>query len=379
MEINQTVAFKLVFVVFTLIISWVGFFDDIALNYTNDSLKDAAVIYGSARLINATISVLQSAEVSAVVASISIGEILDPLNDLIERFSGVMLWGLSSLALQKILITIFSSYPVKLLLTILSFGMIVNLLLKKTDLNKQNHSNGTKVDGLLDKYSNKLELMRLNFWKYFLLIIAFKFSLAFIALMTAGISIMFTEDKMAKHNETMSVFSDTVSINVDNFAIDEEALQVSIDTEKENKKQLLNLKEEEESKLENIKIKLKELDNRSLFKKLLRREKSSSALQVEAQLLTSKRQIKNLSQKIEISEEKLSCAEKKLNDKECSNLITAIKARISTDYISQLQNDFKNIISSVINLLVLIILKTIILPILFLTILVYFTKRLLKV
>ena len=44
-----------------------------------------------------------------------------------------------------------------------------------------------------------------------------------------------------------------------------------------------------------------------------------------------------------------------------------------------IKNDFKNIISSVINLLVLIILKTIILPILFLTILVYFTKRLLKV
>ena len=86
-----------------------------------------------------------------VWASVSIGETLDPLNDLIERFSGVMLWGLSSLALQKILITIFSSYPVKILLTILSFGMIINLLLSKLEPDQTNYSNGTNTEEALEK------------------------------------------------------------------------------------------------------------------------------------------------------------------------------------------------------------------------------------
>ena len=62
MKLNQIVTLKIIFVIFIVLIIWIGFFDKIALNYTNNSLKDAAVIYASARLINAVISVLQSTD-----------------------------------------------------------------------------------------------------------------------------------------------------------------------------------------------------------------------------------------------------------------------------------------------------------------------------
>jgi len=367
----------MIFVIFIIIIIWTGFFDNIALNYTNKSLKDAAVVYGSARLINSLISVLQSTDISMVFASVSIGEILDPLNDLIERFSSVMMWGLSSLALQKILITIFSSYPVKLLLTVLSFGMIAHLLLSKSDSEQKNNSEETNPESILNNFSNKTEIMRYNFWKYFLLVIAFKFSLAVMSLMTAGIGIMFTEDKIAKNNEQMQLFSNTLALTSNNFNVDD--LQISLNAEKENIKRLIKLKEKKEKNLEDITSKKNELDNRSRWQKIWRSEKNSSVLQVETEELSLERKITNLKHKIEISKGKLSCAEKKLDGKDCLNILTKVKEVISLESFSKINDDFKKVIDSVINLLVLIILNTIILPILFLTLIIYFTKKILKV
>ena len=39
----------------------------------------------------------------------TIGEVLDPLNDMIERFSTVMTWVLASLAAQKVLLLLASA------------------------------------------------------------------------------------------------------------------------------------------------------------------------------------------------------------------------------------------------------------------------------
>ena len=101
-----------------LIVSWWGAVDNLAAYVNGESIKDAAIIYGVARSINGVISLIQSAEISAIVGSVRPGELLDPMNDLIERFSSVMAWSLSSLVLQKVLLSVFSSYSFKVIFTI---------------------------------------------------------------------------------------------------------------------------------------------------------------------------------------------------------------------------------------------------------------------
>jgi len=59
-----------------------------------ENLARAAALFATARALNAAISVAQSAEVSAgvgVQGTVSPGQALDPVNDLVERFSSVML------------------------------------------------------------------------------------------------------------------------------------------------------------------------------------------------------------------------------------------------------------------------------------------------
>ena len=81
-------------------------------DYTDEALRNAALTYATARGINAIVSMIQSSEVEAgvgvVSGSITVGELLDPLNDMIERFSTVMTWVLASLAAQKVLLLIAS-------------------------------------------------------------------------------------------------------------------------------------------------------------------------------------------------------------------------------------------------------------------------------
>lgn len=89
------------------VVAWLGLFDraERALLPTTPAqagqerleanLTRAAALFGTARALNAVISVLQSTEVTGgvVVAqgTVSPGQALDPLNDLVERFSSVML------------------------------------------------------------------------------------------------------------------------------------------------------------------------------------------------------------------------------------------------------------------------------------------------
>jgi hypothetical protein len=101
-------------------LAWLGVLDNFSSDNINHSMSNAGLIYGTARGINALVSLLQGTELNFVILTISIGEALDPLNDLIERFSQIILFALGSLALQKILLALVSHTLFNVLLTIVA-------------------------------------------------------------------------------------------------------------------------------------------------------------------------------------------------------------------------------------------------------------------
>ncbi|UCG79125.1 MAG: hypothetical protein JSV21_04665 [Nitrospirota bacterium] len=82
--------------------------DDAAEEHTSAALKRALIAYGSARVTNAFISMLQETEISAqpggLGVTVAFFQLLDPLNDLVERFSSIMLLVIISLGIQSFLI-----------------------------------------------------------------------------------------------------------------------------------------------------------------------------------------------------------------------------------------------------------------------------------
>ena len=94
-----------IFIILTVGLSSARVLDDYVDDYTTNSIKNAALTYATARGINALVSMMQSSEVQAgvgiVSGSMTIGELLDPINDMIERFSTIMTWVLASLGGAK--------------------------------------------------------------------------------------------------------------------------------------------------------------------------------------------------------------------------------------------------------------------------------------
>lgn len=75
--------------------------------YYDGAVKKALATYAIARMLNAAISAVQGTELAVSPAGmglrLSVGEVLDPINDLIERFSWVMLLSTVSLGIQSVL------------------------------------------------------------------------------------------------------------------------------------------------------------------------------------------------------------------------------------------------------------------------------------
>lgn len=84
--------------------------DAMAVESVDEAFDRALVAFALARVTNAAISFLQDTEVEitplGVGVTLAVGEVLDPVNDLVERFSWVMLVSLTALGIQKVLLEV---------------------------------------------------------------------------------------------------------------------------------------------------------------------------------------------------------------------------------------------------------------------------------
>jgi len=84
--------------------------DAAAVASVDASFDRALVAFALARVTNAAISFLQETEVEitplGVGVTLAVGQVLDPVNDLVERFSWVMLLSLTALGIQKVLLEV---------------------------------------------------------------------------------------------------------------------------------------------------------------------------------------------------------------------------------------------------------------------------------
>lgn len=85
----------------------IPYLDNSSDSYFKDAISKAGVAYASTRGVNALISMIQNSQLqlepAGVGFSLAIGEVLDPINDMTERLSNVLVLAITSLGLQKLL------------------------------------------------------------------------------------------------------------------------------------------------------------------------------------------------------------------------------------------------------------------------------------
>jgi hypothetical protein len=88
----------------------------------------AFITFALARTLNGVISAVQGTELALQPAGVGVtltpGEVLDPVNDLIERFSWIMLGATISLGVQQVLLDVGQWWGVRLLVALLAVGWL---------------------------------------------------------------------------------------------------------------------------------------------------------------------------------------------------------------------------------------------------------------
>ncbi len=112
-----------------VVLAFTGVVDRPSEAIAADSLKRALVTFAAARALNGAISAAQGTELALEPAGVgvvlSVGQVLDPINDLVERFSSVMLVAASSIGLQNILLRISSTVGFDIALFVVALWLML--------------------------------------------------------------------------------------------------------------------------------------------------------------------------------------------------------------------------------------------------------------
>lgn len=184
-----------------IFLSHFNWLDTTAEKYTEQGIKRTLITYAISRSLNGVISVAQGTEVAVSPAGIGLnfapGQILDPVNDLIERFSWIVLASGTSLGIQRIFLEISSSSSITWLLTILiGLGILVIWFYKP-------------VEGDANNYRQLLN-------KALVILILVRFSIPLIAVLNEALYISYLQPKyelaqaeLEKTSEQFQVINDS--------------------------------------------------------------------------------------------------------------------------------------------------------------------------
>jgi hypothetical protein len=108
----------------TVLLSTLTPVDRLAETRYDALFQRALITFALARTLNGVISAVQGTELALQPAGVGVtltpGQVLDPINDLIERFSWIMLGATLSLGVQQVLLDVGQWWGVKLLLAVLA-------------------------------------------------------------------------------------------------------------------------------------------------------------------------------------------------------------------------------------------------------------------
>lgn len=103
-------------------VAWTQIVDQTALTETSHTFKRALAAFAVARALNGVISVAQGTELAVqpvgVGVTLTVGEVLDPLNDLVENFAWLALLASVSLGTQMLLAEVVGNVWMNSLLTV---------------------------------------------------------------------------------------------------------------------------------------------------------------------------------------------------------------------------------------------------------------------
>ena len=119
-----------VLLVLTVVLSSFSSIDHYAEEKYEGLFQRALITFALARTLNGVISAVQGTELALQPAGVGVtltpGQVLDPVNDLVERFSWIMLGSTISLGIQQVLLDVGQWWGVRILVAVLGLWWLWN-------------------------------------------------------------------------------------------------------------------------------------------------------------------------------------------------------------------------------------------------------------
>lgn len=164
--------------------------------YFSETVTEAATVFATARLINGGISVVKESTVTVTPfglgTEIALGQILDPVDDVIERLSDVLFTVIVSLGIQKAVYEIIGATAIYGIGALLAGSLLIALCFK----------------------NKKLRAWSVFLKKAALLLLLVRVALPCTALMSDAIETHFFAPKIAACQERLAVFEAETKISI---------------------------------------------------------------------------------------------------------------------------------------------------------------------
>ena len=345
-----------------------GGLDKFALRQVVQTTNQAVGIYVTSRAINGLVSVLQTAQVKVpLLASAEVGQMLDPVNDAVERLSSSLVWAIGSLFFQRILLEVAASPAFIWILYGLGAAMAGFALLMEWARFR------IASDRILSVSESTLERCRDWLVRAFVLAAIFRFIVPVFLALSFVVSQMFLESGIAENTEELSLLRSQASQIASSSSSDTGKLQ------EERVRAEAGIKEFEESiasaqeEIERLEQRIRQLKDEVGPLRFLPESLGGVSDGRELQAATERRreldrEIETIERNIRGGEETLECIDTQLGGGSCDSLWERISSAGAVG-LSQVRERFEQLTemtTSITLLLVAIAVKTIIFPILFL-------------
>ncbi len=168
--------------------------DSFTEKYFNEAITKAGVSYATVRVINASVSILKGSDLelepAGIGLSIAVGEVLDPIDDMTERVSDILVTSLASLGVTKIVYEIFKS----------GFNYVVGIVFIAL--------------GILYMFQNKnLQNIKNFFLKSLAVLVVLRFALVFVSFVNYELNEIYFYPKIetVKQNLTFYISDDKIA------------------------------------------------------------------------------------------------------------------------------------------------------------------------
>lgn len=354
------VIFSVVILALTAL-SFHGALDRFAREQVTDTTIETVGIYAVTRIINAGVSVLQSAEIG-VGLQINPGEILDPLNDAVERLSGILVWAIGSLFLQQIVLEVAAGSVFKWLVA--GVGLIaLTALLPLGSVRFSERA--CQISGIT---SETLERSCKGVVKVFVIVAVLRFIVPVFIVFSFLASEMLVQSYLENDAEGLTALSNEVSAAQETAPSGREEL---VEQKDEKSKELVDLRKTEADHQEQLDKAKAEIDAIKEEEGFMGRvperlggkasDPRIDALETEREDL--ERELKDLESQIDTTNSELECIDRKMQGKKCGSVLERLNP---TEKIADLARSINDYTVSMARMLIALLIKNILFPLLFL-------------